>query len=440
MLRIFSSIAESHETNGAKYQDWERYSQSCASNVRSLRSQRKDLFGCCTSSGKFTGKSVPSIPTSTSLATLAVRICVWECERAWSSFMQVKGKLSKYGSSYASLVNRHLRHARRRLGVALKYAQRCSEIAHAQFANSVLDAECCSYARWVEALLASEDKRWSECYAKSMESMQILQQINLECFSECIKKRIETYLSPLVKFAQYNLKKASLAEPAVSIPEWIASVKMESLQLIEGLPIESVPEELLRKCISQPEYRDKICSKGKDVHLISILSYFDCIRWATALGTSASSKISSRQLDVLIEKFRSFSSYFQSFSFPAKDSLLATEQFLHALKVWILSLNETSIDSQIHLASVALDLLSKIQLNDSISSNGVAKLEIKADIFMHRVSDLKLEISRRIARSLRKSGELKAKFDHFSLKSSASFFEPVECKPIYFDLAYNFID
>lgn len=413
MLRLFAQVSEAHELHGAKHQDWQRYSKHCSSITRSIRKKHPKLLGC-SANGRFIGKSVPTIAKclTTSLPD-SMELAVWEAEKAWSDFMGCRERIQKYGSSASSPSSRQSRHARRRLGVSLRYAKSASEIASKLIEHSeekkfqLFHAECISYLNWIEALAANELKNWQECFKKSSIAIKILEQLEI---NSIYQKRIETFLNPLLKFSAYNLKKEGRAEPIVEFPAFIQGISQLSIESKETTQLGPSEQALL----------------------------VECLGWVRKILSNPSYRIPSSKLDNLMGKFDQLLR--SKAEFEERELVKKVELFLHSVKLWTVAQNQKSGDEQVRISMLAIDLLSKLKVEAEELSSKSFKIDDKSNgnSLILRVENLSSAINETLSRLIVKSSKFKSSLERLKITTDKQF-QFVECKPIYFDLAYNYI-
>ena len=419
MVGLFEQISEAHELYGAKHQDWQRYSKYCSSNARSIRKKHPSVVGC-TSNGKFTGKTTPSFAKCPPSSIPDIfQLFVWEAEKAWSEYMGCKEKVQKYGSSSSSsLSNRQLRHARRRLVVSLKHAETArnfaTKIAESQNDLSLgkkgeerkfsfVECESISYIYWIEALLANELNNWQKCYEKSCLGIKILEQLQKNSTSSSsialFQKRIEIFLIPLNKFSLYNLKKGGGG-------------------VVESISIE-LPSSFLNPI--PIEFNKQIQPTTNELLLT------ECLNWVNKIQSNPTIRIPSSKLDKLIYKFNNLIEL--KIDFPERPVVRRIEMFIHSIKLINLFKNKNNTNP-IRIGLIAIDLLTKLKNEIQPEDNLLARVE-------SLLSDISISISHQIIST--GDCQLKCSIEQMNLTSPTdqSF---VECKPICFDLAYNYFN
>eukprot|EP00042_Codosiga_hollandica_P048911 m.559045 g.559045 ORF g.559045 m.559045 type:complete len:606 (+) comp57765_c0_seq2:1091-2908(+) len=200
-LHVLVVIKDTQRQQGLRHSDYLRYRQYCSRRLQRLRNVLK--FHC----GK--GKVFQKQTVDATLVAKDIRylhIILFEIERAWSFYMQLKQS--------SSLEHRHIFHARNRLRKAVAHAKTLDQLAESCTLDPRTKLEITAYTNWINASLHFELEHWEEAAVSFVNSRLIYEKLSSAC-AELQKpiyvQRVDE-ITANVRFCAHNLGSADPSE------------------------------------------------------------------------------------------------------------------------------------------------------------------------------------------------------------------------------------
>uniref|UniRef100_A0A803T941 Signal recognition particle subunit SRP68 n=1 Tax=Anolis carolinensis TaxID=28377 RepID=A0A803T941_ANOCA len=193
LLNILQIVKESQQQHGLRHGDFQRYRGYCSRRLRRLRKTLNFKMG---NRHKFTGKKVTEELLSDNRYLLLI---LMDAERAWSYAMQLKQE--------ANTEPRKRFHLLSRLRKAVKHAEELERLCESNRVDAKTKLEAQAYTAYLTGMLRFERQEWKaamEAFNKCKTIYEKLASAFTEEQAILYNQRVEE-ISPNIRYCAYNI-------------------------------------------------------------------------------------------------------------------------------------------------------------------------------------------------------------------------------------------